>query len=84
MSKIGSYANGLIAFVVPQGLAYSFYFRSNKVLNCTVHISAYLAEVLSRTFFVVTILAAFAAKKLGSLEIELVPEYEPGIKIHEG
>jgi hypothetical protein len=40
--------------------------------------------VLSRTFFVVTILAAFAVKKLGSLEIELVPEYEPVIKIYEG
>jgi hypothetical protein len=80
MSKIGNYANGLIAFVVLQGLAYSFYFGSNKVFNCTVHISAYLAEVLSEAFFVVTILAAFAVKKSGSLEIELAPEYEPVIK----
>jgi hypothetical protein len=76
MNKVGSYANAIIAFIVLQGIAYSYYFGSNETFNCLVHVSYYLPEALSILFFIVMVLALFAVKVLGKIEAELAPEYE--------
>ncbi len=76
MNKLGTYSNGLIAFIVLQGIVFSYYFGSNEKFNCIIHTSNYLAESLSILLFLVAIMALYAVKKLGNMEVQLAPEYE--------
>lgn len=79
-NKIGNYSSAIVAFVVIQGLTYSFYFGSNQVFNCIIHNGKFLAEALSILFVVVAILCSHAIRSLGSIESSLASEYEHIIK----
>ncbi|MYM63685.1 hypothetical protein [Pseudomaricurvus sp. HS19] len=74
-NKVGNYINALVAFIVLQGLAYAFYFGSNTVFNCAVHVSKYLAETLSALFLLVALLGVYGVRALGRIEATLAPEY---------
>lgn len=80
IKQLETYSNGIIAFSVLQGLAYSFYFGSNEMFNCHVKASHLLAEFLIILFVIITILAIIAIKYLGARKIELAPEYAKMIR----
>ena len=76
IKQIETYSNGIIAFIVLQGLVYSFYFGSNEIFNCQVRTSTLLAEILIGLFVVVTTLSIVALKYIGNIVAELIQEYE--------
>lgn len=75
VNQIETYSNGIVTFIVLQGLAYSFYFGSNKMFNCLIKDSNLLAEALTILFTVITILSVIAIKYFGNKMAELFPEY---------
>ena len=75
VNQIETYSNAIVTFNVLQGLAYSFYFGSNKMFNCLVKNSNLLAEVLTILFIVITILSVIAIKYFGNKKAELFSEY---------
>jgi amino acid transporter len=76
VKQIETYSNGIITFIVLQGVAYSFYFGSNEMFNCHVKDSTMLAELLTVLFIIVTIMSVIAINYLGKKNAELVPEHQ--------
>lgn len=80
LEQIETYSKSIIAFTVLQGLAYSYYFGSNKIFNCRIKSADYLAETLTAVFVLVAILSILAVINLGKEKSKLIPEYADEVR----
>ena len=76
LKQIETYSIGIVAFIVLQGVTFSYYFGASEFFNCRVHTSELLAEVLTFLFVVVTVLSLIAIRYIGLRKAELCPEYD--------
>ena len=76
IKQIETYSNSIVAFIVLQGVTYSFYFGSNVMFNCHIKASYLLAEILTVLFILITILSILAIRYFGKKKSELAPEYK--------
>tara|TARA_R110000868_G_scaffold100344_1_gene275960 strand:- start:181 stop:558 length:378 start_codon:yes stop_codon:yes gene_type:complete len=74
--QLDQYSLGIIAFIVIQGLTFSYYFGSNDVFNCRIHKSKFLSEILTFMFIFISILSMFGIKYIENKKMYLFPEYK--------
>jgi hypothetical protein len=65
IKQIETYSNAIIAFMVLQGLAYSYAFGTNPFFNCLVKTAEHLAEGLALLFGLNMLLSIVATVSLG-------------------